>query len=101
MANHLARLASGFGKTHAIDRIIQSLFKQLKQGLTRDAFSTGSFYEVFTELAFKKTIDPFDLLFFTQLKTILGVFPAFLSMLTGGISSTLESAFFSLASGTL
>jgi hypothetical protein len=67
----LARFVSRIGETQPVDRVVQSPFQKGEKDLSGDAFSPVRFCKDVPELVFQNAIQSFDLLFFSQLGSVI------------------------------
>src|SRR5436305_1258235 len=86
--NQLTGSRTGRSNTKTVNGVVQTSFKQLDQVLTRNTFTTNSFFECLAELTFQQTICIFRFLLFLQLQRILTRSLTLLctTMLTGRIA---------------
>ena len=71
MTNDLTGFSAGGTKTHTIGDGVQARFKQLKKVLTCLTFAAISLGECPAELAFEDAVNATNLLFGTQMYTIV------------------------------
>jgi hypothetical protein len=101
MIHQLPGLPTGRRKTQPIDHVIEASFQQAQQMFACNSLPANGHMIGFEELALLHPIDTTKLLFFSQLRTILGrpSSPG-LSMLARRIASTFNGTFLSHAPRT-
>src|SRR5262245_52608047 len=101
VTNELARFGARRGEAHAVDHVVEPLFKQLQQGFASDAAGPLGQMEVAAKLAFHQPVHALDLLLLAQLGSVLGKLAASLPMLAGGIVASFNRALIRVAAFAL
>lgn len=91
--NQLTGFGTGRCPTAAVNHVVETAFKQTEQVFTGNAGLALCYFKIMVELAFQNTVISSCFLLHAQLKTVFRNLLAALSVLTGGITTTVEGAF--------
>lgn len=93
----MPRLIPGVGKTEAINDTIQPSFQKDEQVLARNPLFPLRLLEIIAELPLQNPINPFDLLFFSELISIFRKFTPRFSVLPRDVGSPVDGTLIGIA----
>ena len=89
----LPRLFLGAGKPHSLYHAIKPALQKLEQVISGNTLHPFGFFKIAAELPLEYSVNATDFLLFPQLQTILRVFYTSLTMLSGRIAPSRNTAF--------